>query len=58
MARSARILECLGFKTLATTSAGYAVTLGVNDGQTSLAKNIRALAAAGVAGSSIEFELQ
>ena len=33
---SARLLEALGFKALATTSAGYAFSLGKLDGQVGL----------------------
>src|SRR5690242_20197505 len=35
-AGSARVLEALGFKALATTSSGFAFTLGRLDGQTTL----------------------
>jgi 2-methylisocitrate lyase-like PEP mutase family enzyme len=35
-AGSARVLERLGFKALATTSSGFAFTLGRNDGETTL----------------------
>src|SRR5262245_20501764 len=35
-AGSARVLEALGFKALATTSSGFAFTLGRLDGQTKL----------------------
>ncbi|MDQ3620855.1 MAG: isocitrate lyase/phosphoenolpyruvate mutase family protein [Actinomycetota bacterium] len=45
-AGSARVLEKLGFKTLATTSSGFAFTLGRSDGETTLdevTEHIRAL---------------
>jgi 2-methylisocitrate lyase-like PEP mutase family enzyme len=38
---SARMLEALGFKALATTSAGFAVTLGKFDGQITLEEKLR-----------------
>lgn len=37
---SAKLLEGLGFKALATTSAGFAVTLGRSDGEVSLAEKL------------------
>ena len=44
-AGSARILESLGFKALATTSAGFAYTLGRNDGHISRAESLANAAA-------------
>jgi 2-methylisocitrate lyase-like PEP mutase family enzyme len=48
-AGSARVLESLGFRALATTSSGFAFTLGRGDGEVTLddvADHIRSLAAA------------
>jgi len=42
---SARLLEGLGFEALATTSAGFAQTLGRQDGQVSLAEKLDHVAA-------------
>ena len=38
---SAKIMQNLGFKALATTSAGYAYTLGKSDGEISLAEKLQ-----------------
>src|SRR5438067_1605793 len=56
-AGSAKVLEKLGFKALATTSSGFAFTLGRRDGNVTLDEVIAhtaAAAAAGAAGGSIE----
>jgi 2-methylisocitrate lyase-like PEP mutase family enzyme len=48
-AGSAKVLEALGFKALATTSSGFAFTLGRPDGSAALAEvmsHVRALDAA------------
>ena len=44
-AGSARVLAGLGFKALATTSSGFAYTLGRKDGRTTLDENCRHIAA-------------
>src|SRR5919201_1313881 len=56
-AGSARVLEGLGFEALATTSSGFAFTLGRRDGGATLddvAAHVRAVAEAGAVGGSIE----
>ena len=56
---SARVLEALGFKALATTSAGFAFTLGRLDGNVTLdelAEHVRALAAATGLPVSVDLE--
>jgi 2-methylisocitrate lyase-like PEP mutase family enzyme len=58
-AGSARVLESLGFKALATTSGGFAFTVGKLDGQVTLDQVIehtRALAAASELPISIDLE--
>ena len=58
-AGSARVLESLGFKALATTSSGFAFTLGRADGQASLDEVIehtRVLAAATSLPVSVDLE--
>ena len=52
-AGSARMLEALGFRALATTSSGFAFTLGKLDGEATLdevVEHVRVMAAAIVAG--------
>src|SRR6185295_17644599 len=56
---SARVLEALGFPALATTSSGFAFTLGRNDGGATLdevAEHVRALAAATSVPLSVDLE--
>ena len=56
---SARIFQGLGFKALATTSSGFAYTLGKNDGEPTLLEQLehcRALAAATEIPISVDFE--
>ena len=56
---SARELEALGFRALATTSSGFALTLGRRDGQVSLdevAEHVRALAFATDLPLSVDLE--
>ena len=58
-AGSALMLEALGFKALATTSAGFAKTIGKTDGQVSLEEKLehcRALAAVTSVPISADFE--
>ena len=58
-AGSARVLESLGFRALATTSSGFALTLGRRDGQTTLDEvtdHVRALAEATSLPLSIDLE--
>ena len=58
-AGSARVLEALGFKALATTSAGFAFTLGRLDGDTSLdevAAHVSSLTAATDLPVSVDLE--
>ncbi len=58
-AGSAKLLEALGFKALATTSGGFALTLGRNDGKVSpdeLAEHVRALAEATELPVSVDLE--
>jgi len=58
-AGSAHVLEALGFKALATTSSGFAFTLGRTDGETSLdevAAHVRVLAAATALPISVDLE--
>jgi 2-methylisocitrate lyase-like PEP mutase family enzyme len=58
-AGSARVMEALGFKALATTSAGFAFTLGRNDGGVTLdelADHVSALAAATDLPVSVDLE--
>jgi 2-methylisocitrate lyase-like PEP mutase family enzyme len=58
-AGSARVLEGLGFKALATTSSGFAFTLGRRDGEATLddvAAHVRALAAATALPVSVDLE--
>jgi 2-methylisocitrate lyase-like PEP mutase family enzyme len=58
-AGSARVFEALGFKALATTSSGFAFTLGRLDGGVSLdelAEHVRALAAASSLPVSVDLE--
>jgi len=56
---SARVLEALGFKALATTSSGFAFTLGRLDAQTTLeevAAHVQALASASDLPISVDLE--
>src|SRR5690349_5690950 len=56
---SARVLEALGFKALATTSSGFAFTLGRLDAQTTLeevAVHVQALASATGLPISVDLE--
>ena len=56
---SARLLEGMGFKALATTSAGFAISIGRQDGQVTLdekLKHCRALAAVTEIPVSADFE--
>jgi 2-methylisocitrate lyase-like PEP mutase family enzyme len=56
---SARVLEALGFKALATTSSGFAFTLGRLDAQTTLeevAAHVQALASASELPISVDLE--
>jgi 2-methylisocitrate lyase-like PEP mutase family enzyme len=56
---SARVLEALGFRALATTSSGFAFTLGRPDGATTLDEvvdHVRALAAATALPVSVDLE--
>src|SRR3989440_9995578 len=58
-AGSARVLETLGFEALATTSAGFAFTLGRLDGEVTLdevAEHIRSLNAATSLPVSVDLE--
>lgn len=58
-AGSARVLEALGFKALATTSSGFAFTLGRHDGSVTLAEtvaHVRALDAATSVPVSVDLE--
>lgn len=58
-AGSAKMLESLGFKALATTSAGYAVTLGRHDGEITLEEKLqhcKAIADATNVPVSVDFE--
>ena len=58
-AGSARVLEALGFRALATTSSGFAFTLGRLDGGTSLddvAAHVAALSAASALPVSVDLE--
>ncbi len=58
-AGSARVMEALGFKALATTSAGFAFTLGRNDGGVTLdelADHVSALAGATDLPVSVDLE--
>jgi 2-methylisocitrate lyase-like PEP mutase family enzyme len=58
-AGSARVLESLGYRALATTSSGFALTLGRHDGEVSLdevAEHVRALAAASSLPLSVDLE--
>src|SRR4051794_30454580 len=58
-AGSARVLEGLGFKALATTSSGFAYTLGRRDGRVTLdevAEHVGALAAASDLPVSVDLE--
>jgi 2-methylisocitrate lyase-like PEP mutase family enzyme len=58
-AGSARALEALGFQALATTSSGFAFTLGRRDGRTTLdevAAHVAALAAATTLPISVDLE--
>jgi 2-methylisocitrate lyase-like PEP mutase family enzyme len=58
-AGAARVLEALGFKALATTSSGFAFTLGRPDGQTTLeelAGHVRAVCAATSLPVSVDLE--
>ncbi|MDQ3956664.1 MAG: isocitrate lyase/phosphoenolpyruvate mutase family protein [Actinomycetota bacterium] len=58
-AGSARVLETLGFKALATTSSGFAFTLGRRDGETSLqevAEHVRQLNEATTLPISVDLE--
>ena len=58
-AGSARLLETLGFKALATTSSGFAFTLGRRDGETSLpevAEHVRQLNEAATVPISVDLE--
>jgi 2-methylisocitrate lyase-like PEP mutase family enzyme len=58
-AGSARVLEGLGFKALATTSSGFAYTLGRRDGRTTLdevAEHVAQLAAASDLPISVDLE--
>jgi 2-methylisocitrate lyase-like PEP mutase family enzyme len=56
---SARVLETLGFRALATTSSGFAFTLGRRDGGASLdelAEHVRAIAEATSIPASVDLE--
>lgn len=56
---SARELEALGFRALATTSSGFALTLGRRDGEVSLdevAEHVRAVASATTLPLSVDLE--
>src|SRR6266508_64566 len=53
-AGSARVLEALGFRALATTSSGFAFTLGRLDGSATIDEVAAHVAAAGAVGGSIE----
>lgn len=58
-AGSARVLEALGFRALATTSSGFAFTLGRRDGGATLddvAEHVRALTAASALPVSVDLE--
>jgi 2-methylisocitrate lyase-like PEP mutase family enzyme len=58
-AGSARVLEALGFRALATTSSGFAFTLGRLDGHVTLAEvleHVRIVAAATVIPVSVDLE--
>lgn len=58
-AGSARVLEALGFKALATTSSGFALTLGRLDGGATLDEvvaHVRALTAASSLPVSVDLE--
>jgi len=55
-AGSARMLEGLGFEALATTSAGFANSLGRLDGEVTLLEHCRALADATSIPVSVDFE--
>ncbi|HWF34884.1 MAG TPA: isocitrate lyase/phosphoenolpyruvate mutase family protein [Solirubrobacteraceae bacterium] len=58
-AGTARVLEALGFKALATTSSGFAFTLGRTDGSVTLAEtveHVRALASATSLPVSVDLE--
>lgn len=58
-AGSARVMEALGFKALATTSAGFAFTLGRQDGAVALdevSEHVRTLAAATDLPVSVDLE--
>src|SRR5512133_3664581 len=51
---SARYLQGLGFKALATTSAGFAFTQGLADAPEGVAESVKLCVETGVAGLSIE----
>src|SRR5436309_5493656 len=58
-AGTARVLEALGFRALATTSSGFAFTLGRLDGNVTLAEvleHVRVVAAATVIPLSVDLE--
>src|SRR5947209_3828119 len=58
-AGAARVLEALGFEALATTSSGFAFTLGRPDGETTLeelADHVRAVCAATSLPVSVDLE--
>src|SRR5690242_21447085 len=58
-AGSARVLEALGFRALATTSSGFAFTLGRLDGSVTLAEvveHVRVVASATVIPLSVDLE--
>ncbi len=58
-AGSARVLEALGFRALATTSSGFAFTLGRRDGAATLVEvveHVRGLAAASALPISVDLE--
>src|SRR4051794_7013327 len=58
-AGSARVLEALGFEALATTSSGFAFTLGRLDGAATLdevAEHVRALSGASALPVSVDLE--
>ncbi|MFL5909116.1 MAG: isocitrate lyase/phosphoenolpyruvate mutase family protein, partial [Gaiellaceae bacterium] len=58
-AGSARVLEALGFEALATTSSGFAFTLGRRDGEVTLdelAEHVRLLTGATALPVSVDLE--
>src|SRR5579859_4089828 len=58
-AGSARVLEALGFRALATTSSGFAFTLGRLDGHVTLAEvleHVRVVSAATIIPVSVDLE--